>query len=358
MKTTTNTEKNLIVDICIYLVMPCVVFIGIIGNVLSILVFARREMIKFRVFIFAIVLAVSNIFLLTTSVFNIILPDFYGEFLTDKSVFWCHFHGYFDLLLTALSSYSVLCISVERWFSVCMPFKNARYVNFKTVLLTVISYRGASAPAQNYTSVSTFVSLWLPFTVNYTWEQRKCELLRPTVYKVCGIISIIVTHIVPFVFLVILDILIVHRLKTNHYDTSMQHSVLPKNNRTATNSSTRKRIKRQGNVDRNITFMLITVGVTFMVMTFPYPIYWLYVQIRQTTMSNKTVFILTQTFRYLNCCCHFFIYSAASSLFCRELRKMFRCIKHRDRKLNNDQRTKPFNTMNKRDILPEHKNLL
>ncbi|CAF4498427.1 unnamed protein product [Rotaria socialis] len=298
MKTTTNTEKNLIVDICIYLVMPCVVFIGIIGNVLSILVFARREMIKFRVFIFAIVLAVSNILLLTTSVFNIILPDFYGEFLTDKSVFWC------------------------------------------------------------YTSVSTFVSLWLPFTVNYTWEQRKCELLRPTVYKVCGIISIIVTHIVPFVFLVILDILIVHRLKTNHYDTSMQHSVLPKNNRTATNSSTRKRIKRQGNVDRNITFMLITVGVTFMVMTFPYPIYWLYVQIRQTTMSNKTVFILTQTFRYLNCCCHFFIYSAASSLFCRELRKMFRCIKHRDRKLNNDQRTKPFNTMNKRDILPEHKNLL
>ncbi|CAF4516966.1 unnamed protein product, partial [Rotaria magnacalcarata] len=209
-----------------------------------------------------------------------------------------------------------------------------------------------------YTSVSTFVSLWLPFTVNYTWEQRKCELLRPTVYKVCGIISIIVTHIVPFVFLVILDILIVHRLKTNHYDTSMQHSVLPKNNRTATNSSTRKRIKRQGNVDRNITFMLITVGVTFMVMTFPYPIYWLYVQIRQTTMSNKTVFILTQTFRYLNCCCHFFIYSAASSLFRRELRKMFRCIKHRDRKLNNDQRTKPFNTMNKRDILPEHKNLL
>ncbi|CAF4798532.1 unnamed protein product [Rotaria socialis] len=209
MKTTTNTEKNLIVDICIYLVMPCVVFIGIIGNVLSILVFARREMIKFRVFIFAIVLAVSNIFLLTTSVFNIILPDFYGDFLTDKSVFWC------------------------------------------------------------YTSVSTFVSLWLPFTVNYTWEQRKCELLRPTVYKVCGIISIIVTHIVPFVFLVILDILIVHRLKTNHYDTSMQHSVLPKNNRTATNSSTRKRIKRQGNADRNITFMLITVGVTFMVMTFP-----------------------------------------------------------------------------------------
>ncbi|CAM4965903.1 unnamed protein product [Rotaria socialis] len=150
MKTTTNTEKNLIVDICIYLVMPCVVFIGIIGNVLSILVFARREMIKFRVFIFAIVLAVSNIFLLTTSVFNIILPDFYGEFLTDKSVFWCHFHGYFDLLLTALSSYSVLCISVERWFSVCMPFKNARYVNFKTVLLTVISYRGASAPAQKF----------------------------------------------------------------------------------------------------------------------------------------------------------------------------------------------------------------
>ncbi|CAF2127763.1 unnamed protein product, partial [Rotaria magnacalcarata] len=88
-----------------------------------------------------------------------------------------HFHDYFDLLFTALSSYSVLFISVERWISVCMPFKKARYVNFKTVLITVISY----------TLVSTFVSLWCPVTVNCTRDKRKsgvkCELLRPTVYK-------------------------------------------------------------------------------------------------------------------------------------------------------------------------------
>ncbi|CAF1236427.1 unnamed protein product [Rotaria magnacalcarata] len=58
-----------------------------------------------------------------------------------------------------------------------MPFKKARYVNFKTVLITVISY----------TLVSTFVSLWCPVTVNCTRDKRKsgvkCELLRPTVYK-------------------------------------------------------------------------------------------------------------------------------------------------------------------------------
>lgn len=68
--------------------MPCAVAIGIIGNLLSILVFARREMIKFCVSILTIVLALSDILLLTTSLFNIILPDFLGELLSDKSVFW------------------------------------------------------------------------------------------------------------------------------------------------------------------------------------------------------------------------------------------------------------------------------
>ncbi len=48
-------------------------------------------------------------------------------------------------------------------------------------------------------------------------------------------------------------------------------------------------------------------------------------QIRQLTKPNETLFTLTQTFRYLNCCCNFFLYSATSSLFRRELREIFQC---------------------------------
>lgn len=81
-------EANLTVYICIHLVMPCAVGIGVIGNLLSILVFARREMLKFCVSIFTIVLAVSDILLLITSVFNIILPDFLGGMMSDRSAFW------------------------------------------------------------------------------------------------------------------------------------------------------------------------------------------------------------------------------------------------------------------------------
>ena len=79
---------NMIVYVSLHIIMPCAVAIGIIGNLLSILVFARREMIKFCVSIFTIVLALSDILLLTTSVFNIILPDFLGGILADNSAFW------------------------------------------------------------------------------------------------------------------------------------------------------------------------------------------------------------------------------------------------------------------------------
>jgi len=71
--------------------------------------------------------------------------------------------------------------------------------------------------------------------------------------------------------------------------------------------------------------MLISVAIAFMVMSFPFQIYWFYMQIRQLTVANKTLFTLTQTFRYLNCCCNFFLYSATSSLFRRELREIFQC---------------------------------
>jgi hypothetical protein len=85
---TNSSETNVIVNLCIHVVMPAAVAIGIIGNLLSILVFARREMIKFCVSIFTIVLALSDILLLITSLFNIILPDFLGVSLSDKSAFW------------------------------------------------------------------------------------------------------------------------------------------------------------------------------------------------------------------------------------------------------------------------------
>lgn len=83
-----NSGNNIVVYICIHLVMPCAVAIGVIGNLLSILVFARREMIKFCVSIFTIVLALSDILLLITSLFNIVLPDFLGESWSDESAFW------------------------------------------------------------------------------------------------------------------------------------------------------------------------------------------------------------------------------------------------------------------------------
>jgi hypothetical protein len=45
-------------------------------------------MIKFCVSIFTIVLALSDILLLSTSLFNIILPNFPGGSLSEKSAFW------------------------------------------------------------------------------------------------------------------------------------------------------------------------------------------------------------------------------------------------------------------------------
>ncbi|CAF2744884.1 unnamed protein product [Rotaria sp. Silwood2] len=361
-----TTGKNLTVYICVHLVMPCAVAIGIIGNLLSILVFTRREMIKFCVCILTIILAVSDILLLATSLFNIILPDFFGRSLANESIFWCHFHGYFDILFSAISGYSVVFICVERWFSVWKLFKKTHYVTFKTTLITVIIY----------ISLLVFGSLWFPFALNYNSDQpksdEKCKLSRPMIYKIFGTISIIFTYVVPFFFLVILNILIVHRLHTRQ-NTSINRAIAQTNDvvihdTSPETSSTRKRMQKQQNIDRNITFMLITVAIVFMVMRFPWQIYWLYMQIHRMTTPNITLFILTQTFRYLNCCCNFFLYSATSSLFRHELCEIFQWThslqsNHKPINIKDDYTTRPllnlpFSAIDKDNTPLERENLL
>jgi hypothetical protein len=78
----------------------------------------------------------------------------------------------------------------------------------------------------------------------------------------------------PFIFLGILNILIVYRLHTRQHSL-IQHSTRSTSSASGVDSSlvstsTRKRQQRQRNIDRNITFMLITVAIAFMVMSFPY----------------------------------------------------------------------------------------
>jgi hypothetical protein len=100
-----------------------------------------------------------------------------------------HFHGYFDLLFAALSGYSVVFISVERWFSVWKPFDKAKYVTFKTTIITVVSY----------TLISIIAFSWFPFILSYSPEKFKtgesCQLKKPMIYKILGTISVIFTYI-------------------------------------------------------------------------------------------------------------------------------------------------------------------
>lgn len=100
-----------------------------------------------------------------------------------------HFHGYFDLLFAALSGYSVVFISVERWFSVWKPFEKAKYVTFKTTIITVISY----------ITISLITFSWFPLILEYTPENTKpgerCGLKLLIIYKIFGTLSVIFTYI-------------------------------------------------------------------------------------------------------------------------------------------------------------------
>ena len=109
--------------------------------------------------------------------------------MDSRLMLFSHFHGYFDLLFAAVSSYSVVFISVERWFSIWKPFDKVKWVTFKTTIIAVISY----------ISVSMITCSWFPVTLHYNPNEQKpgerCRLKRPMLYKIFGSISVVFTYI-------------------------------------------------------------------------------------------------------------------------------------------------------------------
>ena len=130
---------------------------------------------------------------------------------------------------------------------------------------TTVWKNRSQANAVNW-SVSLYIKSSAPFRLFLHISVSKGGCAQSSVR------SLLDLRLAPFIFLGILNILIVYRLHARHH-TSIHRSMVSSGSTTGDptvgTASTRKR-QRQRNVDRNITFMLIAVAVAFMVMSFPY----------------------------------------------------------------------------------------
>jgi hypothetical protein len=200
------------------------IIIGVLVNILVVLVFSRIELRKLSVSIHTISLAVSDMFLLLIPVMANLSYSYYQDMAIFKTVLWCKMHGYIDMVFCCWSAWNVVALSSERWMAICKPSR-VYLQNTKTHAIFIVII---------IPIFSLLAFLWYPFI----FEMKQNDYLNNKTYQnttliklgsnnyfmMCkpngkllllffGIISIIITYIVPFLLITYFNKKIIQTLR-------------------------------------------------------------------------------------------------------------------------------------------------
>ena len=297
---------------------PCCLIL----NLLTVMVFCRRRMRKYCLSLTMICLALFDMAILFFPVLLTWIDEIFFKFYFLNNTLWCNMHGYFDLVLCANSSWIIVLISVERWFAVCRPWEKARLFTTQRVGVALASIF----------LFSTLFFLYFPFSLTlktHANSAKECRIEYEKAYNIFGTLSVILVYVMPFILLALLNAMIIFRLRlrpfkapkvrkapklTKKSNTTLnasfteanppsmagndERSVNNEQNNDAATAATGKGSPNKANgdgtpvkikkskshslstsnskTDRNLSITLVTVAITFMILTFPFQMYWFY----------------------------------------------------------------------------------
>jgi hypothetical protein len=220
-------DQTLTDQINVYLI-PILVALGFVLNTLTIMVFCRRRMRKYCMSVSMIYLALSDMLVLLVPVFFTWIDDnYFSSWLLNNSA-WCNLHGYADLVFSANSSWTIIVISLERWFAVWRPWQKAKQFTNKRMKITIaalfllstlmfayfpLSLRVARIedPAQNH----------VYYINNVTWvHTSECKIDYERIYYFMGTMSVLAVYVAPFFILAILNIMIIIKLRQRPFSST------------------------------------------------------------------------------------------------------------------------------------------
>lgn len=229
----------------------------------------------------------------------------------------------------------------------CRPWEKQRKFTNKRVAITLILLF----------LFSTLLFLYFPLSLRISSVKtpnkdlnltetfyNECQIYHVKTYSFFGIISVLLVYVVPFFILAILNIMIIIKLRLRPFQSkfvshkkpsqSYQNEIGDPN----TNTGFVYQVVQfnQSKNDRNLSITLVTVAVTFMMLTFPFQAFWFYENFykqfasNNSNLTNETLHTIEKYFKdttfsikNMNYLINFFLYSALSKLFRQEFLALF-----------------------------------
>jgi hypothetical protein len=311
---------------------------------------------KYCLSISMICLALSDTTVLLVPLLLTWIDDVFYKNAFLNTTIWCKLHGYMDLVSCGNSSWIIILISTERWYAVCKPWqKNTMFTNrrvcwalFVIFIFSLLAFLYfpislGLVPASAANGTTTLLS------ANMSATKMECQVLYEQIYFIFGAISVLMVYVIPFFVLAFLNVMIIIKLRARP---------LKKHSRAATVAIRRKSTQKSDECEglnnnggrgscnngkqltqqqvaaansskneRNLNITLVTLAITFMILTFPFQVYWMYENVYIIFFSNERhasngLRDLTFKIKSLNYLINFFLYSALSKLFRQEFLAM------------------------------------
>lgn len=293
---------------------PIFLFMGVGGNTMSLLVLRKMRFWEKPALFFLTPLVITDMVVLCTGLSRYWVLFVYDYDLRVVSNVGCKFSYFMLYLSMQLSSWLLVCFTLERFIKTNFPFKYISYVTVKKemylFLFVVVILIG--------------VNLHFFFTngiIGGSTEERDCTSLTPTFYyfdnEIFVFIDLIVLSIAPAVLMAIMNIFI-HR--------KLRKSVSFKEKTAKGQASTIKSKKYNASVTR----MLLASNSYFLITTLPISAYfivdtrtahWTGLLAAKKDVAWASVYIL----QYSNYAVNFIIYTVINEQFRKNLIAMMTC---------------------------------
>jgi hypothetical protein len=299
----------------IFLILYMVIFIfGLLGNILSFVVFSRK---KFKKTLFSIYFRVLNIADIYTILFALVdfLKYKLGHDMEKISIFFCKTTFYSLFAVSPISGHILAIISIDRFITTRFPnrFTIKNKTSFQIficffICLFNLSYYTPMIVFRQFESLSKNDS-------NSSQESYACNLNDDCISYWMDFFN---STVFPFALMIIF--------------TSFTLKLIF-NSRAAIRQAAGVRVNKRSNSIQQTTFKIkdikfaitsITLNLCFLVLNFPvvtYSLLSVYISFDQDL--NDFIYVLTEFFFYVNAGLLFYINILVNSIFKKELYKMF-----------------------------------
>ena len=282
---------------------PIFLFIGLVGNALSLGLIARRPFRQMSSGVYLLVLAVTDLLICALGIADWIPEATMGFSLTDHKVV-CKVMQYFSKVLEQTSSWMVVAITVERAAIVIRPHK-AMYITTRKVAWILTAA---------IVTILAVINIRQPFIVGLD-EDGECFFIKQLHEKLGGIVlallDLLIYSLFPSIILIACNVALAVKLQKQHKDCLVEDS-----------EEVAKKHKKQ------IIAMVIALSILFVVLTLPHSCFiisdFIPPKLLWVPVTRELWFDIVSLLVTINHSINVFIYLLT---FTHEFRDLFRCCK-------------------------------